>query len=127
MTSNTPTVVVYDGDCRFCRRQIERIKQLDPSERFEYLAWQSEPFRERFGSLANEDLNKGLRVITPDGRVLVGADAVYHITRSLSGWRWVAWLYRVPGLRSLGRWGYAWVAARRYRLGGCDNGTCNVE
>jgi predicted DCC family thiol-disulfide oxidoreductase YuxK len=26
----TKDVVIYDGECRFCRGQVERLKQFDP-------------------------------------------------------------------------------------------------
>ena len=40
-----------------------------------------------------------MRLVNPDGSIDVGADAVYQIARRLSGWKHVAWLYRVPVLK----------------------------
>ncbi len=124
--SNTPkSVLVYDGECGFCRRQIERIQRRDQQQGFEYLPRQTPGITDRFPALAEGDFNTGMRLIFPDGRIRVGADALYEVARRLRGWRWLAWLYRVPGLHRLARALYAWVAAHRYALGRrCHNGHC---
>ncbi len=111
-------VVVYDGECSFCLRQIERIKRRDRCALFEYVPRQSPGLDERFPRLADDDFNSGMRVITPCGDILVGADALYHIVRRLPIWGTIAWIYRLPGLNTLARLAYRWIAANRYRLGG---------
>jgi len=110
-------VVVYDGNCPFCRQQVARIRHRDLWERFEYAAKQSPGLDERFPTLARGEFSTGMRLVMPDGRIRVGADAIYEIIRQLPNWRWVAWLYRVPGIHALARLLYAWVAANRTRLG----------
>lgn len=109
-------VVVYDGDCEFCRRQADRIRRKDRAGRFELLPKQHPDLSHRFPQLAGADLRQGMRLVTPTGRVYVGADAVHQIARQLPGWRLLAWLYHVPGLRQLLRAGYASVAAHRQSL-----------
>lgn len=115
-SDKTQSVIVYDGSCSFCRRQVSRIQRWDKRGRFELLARQSAGIEDRFPRLAEAEFNTGMRLIEPDGRIFVGADAVYHIARALPFWRAFAWLYRVPGIHALARWAYAWVAARRLRL-----------
>lgn len=111
------SIVVYDGQCAFCSRQIERIRRRDRTDRFEYVPRQTEGLDRRFPGLAKSDFETGLRLIDLDGAIHVGADAVYRIFRLLRPWKWVAWLYRVPGLTQLARTIYAWIAANRHRLG----------
>ena len=119
--------IVYDGECAFCRKQVERIRGWDRAERFAYLPRQSPDLETRFPQLAQADLASGMRLVEPDGTVLVGADAVHGIARRLPGWRYLAWLYRVPGLRWLARRAYGWIAANRYKLAGsCDDGACDL-
>ena len=110
-------VVIYDGECSFCLRQIERIKRHDRRSRFEYVPRQSPGLDERFPRLADDDFNSGMRLITPRGEILVGADALYHIVRRLPIWGNIAWIYRLPGLNRLARLAYRWIAANRHRLG----------
>ncbi len=127
MTQNQAKgVVVYGGECPFCLRQIERIKRRDRRSRFEYVPRQSPGLEERFPRLADDDFNSGMRLITPRGEILVGADALYHIVRRLPIWGNIAWIYRLPGLNTLARLAYRWIAANRHRLGrSCVETSCS--
>ena len=67
---------------------------------FELVARQTEGPTERFPTLAEGDFNTGMRLITPDGAKLVGADAAYQIADLLSD----VWLVSHPeGQRSRSR------------------------
>lgn len=119
-------VVVYDGECQFCRQQIGKIQRWDTLGRFEYVPRQTPGLEDRFPQLKEGDFNTGMRLIAVSGKVFVGADAVYQIVRQLPRWRWLSWLYRVPGIHGLSRWVYARIAARRLQLGrSCENEACN--
>ena len=121
-------VIVYDGDCPFCRKQIIRIHQRDVSEQFEYLPRQTPGLTNRFPRLTEGDFNTGMRLVMQDGEIHVGADAVYHIARRLPVWRWLAWLYRIPVLHRLMRRTYGWIAANRRRLARtCEDGACRLD
>ena len=52
----------------------------------------------------------------PDGRVLSGADAVPELLQRLPGKGWLAWGFRIPGVRPIARRVYAWIARRRHCL-----------
>ena len=130
MTQISPTaaarpVVVYDGECRFCIDQIERIRHLDRASRFEYVPRQQAGLVERFPVLAQSDFNTGMRLILTDGQVFVGADSLYQIARRLPAVSMIAWLYCLPGIKQAARLVYAWIAANRRRLGrSCEAGAC---
>lgn len=118
-------VVVYDGECAFCRRQIARIRGYDRHDRFECVPRQTPGLTERYPALAGGDFDTGMRLIMPDGRIYVGADCVHQIARGLAVLRWFAWLYRVPGIHGLARGVYGWIAARRQSLGRrCEDEAC---
>ncbi len=130
MTSAIPSksTLVYDGNCSFCRSWVARIARRDRNDAFEFVARQTEGLIERFPKLDQGDFNTGMRLITPDGAIHVGADAAYQSARRLRYWRRIAWLYHVPGIHWLTRSVYAWIAANRQSLGGtCDDGTCKPE
>lgn len=111
-------VVVYDGECRFCRWSVARIQRLDRGGQFEYLPRQAPDAEERFPVLKRSDFNTGLRLVEADPEVVhVGADGVYQIYRRLPPMHRVAWLYRVPVLTWIFRLGYAIVARNRHRFG----------
>jgi predicted DCC family thiol-disulfide oxidoreductase YuxK len=120
-------VVVYDGQCAFCRKQVERFRRRDAQKVFEYLSRQAEGIEQRFPGLADGDFDSGMRLVHPDQSISVGADAVYEIARRVSGWKRLAWLYRVPVLNSICRAGYAWIAKNRHKLARkCEDGACKM-
>ncbi len=120
-------VVVYDGHCPFCLRQVERMRRRDTAGVFEYVPRQAEGLEQRFPKLAEGDFNTGMRLVHTDASISMGADAVYHIARRLPGTKYLAWLYRVPGLNWVFRVGYAWVAEHRYKLAKkCEDGACDI-
>ncbi|MCH7720280.1 MAG: DUF393 domain-containing protein [Planctomycetes bacterium] len=118
------STLVYDGQCSFCRRWVSRIARWDRGGALELVARQTEGLTERFPRLAEGDFNTGMRLITPDDTIHVGADAAYQIARRLRYWRWIAWAYHVPVIHWLTRSVYAWIASHRRSLGGdCEDGT----
>ncbi len=116
MALTAEPVIIYDGECRFCDWSLRRIKKLDRQKQFEYLPRQAPGVEDRFPILADSDFNTGLRLIY-DSCVFVGADAVHQIYRRIPPYHLIAWVYVLPGLRQLFRFGYALVARNRHRFG----------
>jgi predicted DCC family thiol-disulfide oxidoreductase YuxK len=126
--------IIYDGECRFCLWSVGRIQRLDRSDTFEYVPRQTVGVEQRFPILARSDFNTGLRLIFPGtDSVHVGADGVYEIYRRLPPYHLLAWVYRIPVLRSLFRLGYAIIARNRHRFRrigadlACDSEACDVS
>ena len=126
-SSRPRMVVVYDGECPFCRRQIEKMRRRDEDQTFDYLPRQTEGLVERFPKLAEGDFATGMRLAHPDGSVTIGADAVYQIARRLKGWKRLAWMYRVPVLHTLAKWAYRWVVKNRMKFGAPCDQECRIE
>lgn len=122
------STLVYDGQCSFCRRCVSRIARWDRRDALELVARQTKGLTERFPRLVEGDFNTGMRLITPDDTIHVGADAAYQVARRLRYWRWIAWVYHVPIIHRLLRSAYAWIAAHRSADGelgsDCTDGTC---
>ena len=119
-------VVVYDGECPFCLKQLDRMQKRDSKGVFDYQPRQAEGLEERFPKLAEGEFNSGMRLIDADGSISAGADAVYGIARKLDGWKYLAWLYRVPVVHSVCRAAYDWIARNRYRFANnCEDGVCD--
>lgn len=117
--------ILYDGQCSFCGRQVERIRRRDRHGKFDYLAFEDAEVKRRFGHLDLDDVEAGMRLITPEERVYAGSDAVYQIARRIPSWRVLSWLYRVPGARRFFTCIYGWIARNRHRLGPtCETDRC---
>ncbi len=126
MTTPEQETVIYDGQCGFCRHQVERLRRMDRRNQFRYLPFQE---AESDAHLAHHDFanrESGMRFISADDRLFIGADAVYQIARRLTPWRWIVWIYRLPLIHALCKKVYAWIARNRYRLSSsCETDTCN--
>src|SRR3954462_10744316 len=75
--ANPPKIplLIYDGDCHFCRRWIERWRELTRGT-VEY-----EPFQEladRFPEIPRQNFEQAVHFIDTDGSVYRGAEAVFR-------------------------------------------------
>ena len=121
-------VLIYDGLCKFCTAGARRFVKWMGRVEVELLDFQRPGALDRFPGLTHADCMRAMQLVTPEGRVFRGAEAIARAlaTRRLVGR--MAYLYYLPGLRQLLDWGYARVAANRYRImGACPGGTCTLH
>ncbi|HMA44984.1 MAG TPA: DUF393 domain-containing protein [Gemmatimonadales bacterium] len=109
---NEAPTLVFDGECRLCRRAVELLRRWDREHRLRYLPFQDEAAIGEL-DLSLPALAAAMHLVLPDGRVYAGADAVPELGRLLPGKRWWAWGFAVPGVRRLARWVYARIARGR--------------
>lgn len=121
----TGPVLLYDGECAFCRRWVGRLRRLDREDRIALVPAAERARVPGLWALDPEALDRAMHLVLPDGRVLAGARAAPVILGLLPGWRMLAWVFRVPGVQ----WGadtvYDWVAKRRHRFG-CGPKGCGL-
>ncbi|HVA66001.1 MAG TPA: lipase maturation factor family protein [Elusimicrobiota bacterium] len=104
-------VLVFDGDCGFCRRWVWRWQSLT-GDKVEYASYQSAGAR--FPQIAPERFSGAVHLIEPGGRASSGAEAVFRLLDSAAGRRWPMFLYRrVPGVARASEAFYAFVARHR--------------
>jgi len=68
-------LLVYDGDCDFCRRWIARWRAIT-GERVEYAPYQK--VAGRFPQIPIEDFKRSVQLILPGGEIFAGAHAVFR-------------------------------------------------
>ena len=124
-------VVIFDGECKFCRGQVENLRRLDwGGERLAYLSLHDPRVGERYPDLTHDRLMEEMVVVDGEGNRHGGADAVRYLTRRLPTLWPAAPLLHVPGSARLWRWMYRQVAKRRYRIAGregCDDDACSIH
>jgi predicted DCC family thiol-disulfide oxidoreductase YuxK len=105
-------VLIFDGDCGFCRLWIERWRAAT-GDRVEYEPYQSAAAR--FPQVPPASFAEAVHFVEPDGRVRRGADAVFaSLARAGGVHRVWAELYAAsPPLRRASERVYAFVASRR--------------
>jgi predicted DCC family thiol-disulfide oxidoreductase YuxK len=109
-------VLIYDGQCGFCRGGVSWIARRAAPGAFEFLPCQAPERRARYPWMDERACLEAMQLVLPDGRVLAGDAAVPEILRRLRGWRWLAAAFRVPGMARLAPRAYAWVARNRHRF-----------
>jgi lipase maturation factor 1 len=111
--SNPPAkpLMIWDGECHFCRRWIERWREITRGE-VEYAPYQE--VAERFPEIAREDFQRSVLYIDQTGRVSFAAEAVYRSLCSRLSGKWLWWSYQhVPVFAAVSESGYRSIARHR--------------
>ena len=104
-------IVIFDGDCGFCRTWIERWREIT-GERVEYAA--SRDVGHFFPDVDPKLYEQTVVLADTDGAIHVGAEAVFRALAHARGWGWPLTAYeRVPGVSAVTEACYRFVAARR--------------
>lgn len=107
-------LLVYDGDCGFCRTWVARWRRtVGPRVDYEEL----QTAGARYPTIPRSRFRRAVQLILPDGEVFEGAEAVFRTLALAPGrprrGRWLAVYQNVPGARPVFEWGYRWVADHR--------------
>ena len=116
--SNLPPkpLIIWDGDCHFCRRWIERWREITRGA-VDYAT--SQESAERFPEIPREQFERSVIYIETDGAVYSGAEAVFRSLRCRSSKKWLAWSYdRLPG--------FAPVSESLYKIISCNRRFASV-
>lgn len=121
-------VVLYDGDCPFCRKSVAIIRRLDWLHRFHYqTARETDKLPPCRDPLDPQKLIEEMHVVTPDRqRAYAGFRAFRWMAWRLPAVAVVAPLLYLPGVLWAGNKVYRWVARNRFQLAPCDDGGCQV-
>jgi predicted DCC family thiol-disulfide oxidoreductase YuxK len=110
---NKKPLVVYDGDCAFCKAWVgysrHRTKSKVNYEPFQKLS-------KDYSHIPLSDFKKSVQLIDRDEKIYSGAEAIYRILRYGSGWMWkvAVWKYKkVPGFAGFSEWMYRVVVNHR--------------
>ena len=107
--------ILYDGACGFCTSWVRLWQKVVEARGFAIKDLQSAAAD---GSLRipTENLLDDIRVLTPSGELVSGADAYLYVARRI-GWAWPFYaVFSLPGFNWLLWQGYGWVNRNRYRI-----------
>ena len=106
-------LVIWDGDCHFCRRWIERWQTITNDE-VDYV--RSQEIRDRFPEIRRDEFDRSVVFIDKTGQAFFGAEAVYRSLGQRKSRRWLTWSYRrIPGFAAISEFAYRLIA--RHRMG----------
>src|SRR3984885_5455428 len=118
--------VLYDGQCEICQACVSWLKTLDHENKTVCLPISAEVLSAVDPRLRMDECLRQLHMVTPEGEIYVGWDAVACLARLFPS----PWLIGVLGqrlpFRNAGRLLYGFVAKNRYSLSKCRGGACRV-
>jgi len=131
-------VVIFDGDCVFCTRQVQNLKKFDGRNRLAFISLHDSFVTHHFPDLKHDQLMEQMFVIPYRGdgytsKRYGGAAAIRYLSRRLPKLWIFAPLLHVPFTLPIQQWFYRQIAKRRYKIAGkngpvCDeDGTCEVH
>jgi predicted DCC family thiol-disulfide oxidoreductase YuxK len=112
---NEPTWILWDGQCAFCQRWIEWVRSHDRNGRFRAVPFQEVPSPPMTPELYQR-CRRAVQVLTPDGTIRGGGEAVAFILRHV-GYARLGRLLSWRPIAPLTECGYRVVARNRGLLG----------
>lgn len=107
----TSPLIIFDGQCSFCRRWIARAKSITGS----FVDY--EPYQQAAGRFPQIDpaaFGRAVHLIEPNGRISRGAEAVFRALKFGHRYSWLLWFYKyVPGFAAISEAAYHQVASHR--------------
>ena len=104
-------LMIWDGECHFCRRWIERWREITAGE-VDYATYQEAA--NRFPEIPLEQFQRAVAFIEPGGKAFFAAEAVYRSLRYRSSRKWLAWSYdHIPGFAAISETAYDFIARHR--------------
>jgi lipase maturation factor 1 len=114
---NSP-LIIFDGQCSFCRRWVERARSIIGSH------IDFEPFQTaapRFPQIDPAAFGRAVHLVEPDGRVSRAAAAVYRALQLGNRYPALAIFYKyIPGFSAISEAAYKLIAAHRETADGID-------
>lgn len=120
--SSHAIIVLYDGQCRLCRRSAFVLAILDTFNHLSLVDFRDTAARKHVAPhLTESQLDLAMHILLPDQSVRTGFDAFRFMTRHLPAlWPATPFLY-LPGVSHLGRLVYARIARNRQK---CSHDRC---
>ena len=117
---------IYDEQCEICQAFVSWLKLLDRDGKVAAVPIVPEWLAAIHPSLELDACLRELHVVTPQGDVRRGWDAVAELARLFPATFLIGWLGIVPPFNWLGRAAYRFVARNRYAVSKCRGGACRV-
>ncbi|HXJ94539.1 MAG TPA: lipase maturation factor family protein [Terriglobia bacterium] len=104
-------LLLFDGDCGFCRYWVARWRILTRGA-LDFAPAQAEA--SRFPKISKEAWSRSVQLVTPEGEIYSGAEAVFRSLAYAPEHAWKLGVYRhLPGAKPVCEWAYRTVAAHR--------------
>jgi predicted DCC family thiol-disulfide oxidoreductase YuxK len=122
-------VVIFDGDCQFCQKQVARLARWDGRGRLAFVSLHDPLASQYCPDWTHEQLLEQMVVVDQQGRQHAGAAAIRYLSLRLPRLWPLAPLLHIPYCLPVWQWLYRQVAIRRYRWNkpDCADGACRIH
>ena len=123
-------VVIYDGHCGFCQKQVMRIHRWDSGNKLSFLSLHDPDVEKVAPQLTYDQMMDQMYVIPQTGEPRGGASAIRYLSRRLPRLYPVMPFLHIPLSLPIWRMLYKWGARRRYKLSAanaCDSEQCELH
>ncbi len=108
-------VLVYDGDCAFCKKCARLLEKIEPCA--EIIAWQCADLAEL--GITEEQATDAVQLVQVEGKIRSGHEAIGTILSTAGGtWKILGRTILLPGISPIAAKVYRLVADNRSRLPG---------
>ena len=114
MNDNAKEWVFYDSACPMCSNLTAVAKQQTAGQGVGFASLHTDWVKNKTKDVA--DPMKEMLILTPEGKLLSGAEAMVHLARKIWFTRPLYWIYQIPGMKWIYKPVYAFVAKNRYRI-----------
>jgi predicted DCC family thiol-disulfide oxidoreductase YuxK len=121
--NNRPFKLLYDGQCPFCRREVEWLKRRDRRGNLVTEDISSQDFHAEAYGLSQAEVMAVMHGVLPDGRIVRRVEAIQAAYRSV-GLGWIVAPLSWPIIGWLTDKAYGMFARNRLRLGRMFGGRC---
>lgn len=122
-------VLIYDGQCNFCKGSVKYLRALDWTGRLSYISLHDQRVSQRWPQLSFDALMEQIWLVNKSGQTFGGADALRYLSLRMPALWALAPFLNLPMTMPVWRWFYRWVARNRYKIAGrnCEGGTCSIH
>ena len=115
----TPALVIYDANCPVCRRAQSWLARHALPGALEYVGCQTEERARRAPQISESACMEAMQLVLENGRSYAATEAFEHLLPRLRApWRYLAWGFKVPGVRQTAPLFYRLIARNRMALAG---------
>lgn len=126
MTDDDRWLLVYDGDCGFCRGSVAWVLDRDRRGRISAQPYQASGVLEA-ADVTTRQAERASWLVAPDGRRWGGADAAARVLELLPGWGLAGRFLGAPPVVWIARPAYRWIADHRPLMARLTGLTCGYD
>src|SRR3954471_6376953 len=110
-------MMVYDGDCAFCRARVEGWREAVGSQ-IDFVPFQGAAAK--LPDIPERDFRRAVHFVDASGQVSRGAEAVFRAMAHCNRKRWLLWLYvTLPPFAFVAELVYRFIANHRNSIAWC--------